>query len=89
MKSSRKDNLTDVAEALAALTAQPPQQQPNPPGTVIAADGTIVTLGQQSVANTSLSSAQTSTNSVEKKRGLGNGNFHLDVQCVRNLIQKT
>lgn len=67
MKFTRKDNLTDVAEALATIAAQPKPQQQNPPGTVIAADGTIVTLGQQTPPNTSLSSAQTSTNSVEKK----------------------
>ena len=47
---ARKDNLTDIAQNLPAMTpnngsgANEPSQ---PSGTVIASDGTIVTLGQE------------------------------------------
>lgn len=44
MQPSRKDALTDVAQNLPQMQTRPPEQ---PEGTVIAADGTVITLGEE------------------------------------------
>ncbi len=65
----RKDNLTDVAEILPVMTGdnrengKEPSVSARPLGTVIANDGTLVTLGSQGGRNASLSSTQTDMNS--------------------------
>ena len=59
MRPSRKDNLTDVVVNLPAMANGGTNK---PAGTVVASDGTRVTLGQRAGKNTSLSSAKNSMN---------------------------
>ncbi len=54
-RAKHKDNLTDVIEILSPLLSDDDGQPAAPAGTVIAADGTVVTLGSQDKKNTSFS----------------------------------
>ncbi len=59
MKTSQKDNLTDVVENLPAMTSE---NEKKPVGTVAANDGTRITLGQRTSKTTSFSLAKRSMN---------------------------
>ena len=61
---SQKDNLTDVAQNISTAPANP--QPAVPAGTVVAHDGTIVTLGQDNKQNTNLSSPSEGMNLGKK-----------------------
>lgn len=59
MNLSQKDNLTDIAQS---LPATPPPSSNAKPGTVVASDGTRVTLGAQGVTKPASSLPQRGTN---------------------------
>ena len=65
METSRKDNLTDVAQNLPAMSSG---NEGKPAGTVVSNDGTRVTLGEQGRSNTSFSSPQRGMNMGSKKK---------------------
>ncbi len=65
MQIQRRDALTDVAQNLPAMSggnnAQSPVQTP-PAGSVVASDGTVVTLGNQAGQNAAILPASKGSN---------------------------
>ncbi len=58
----RKDGLTDLVQALQSAAKNEPKTPPPPPGTVIAADGSVVTLDKHPTHTASVASTQEGTN---------------------------
>lgn len=65
MQTNKKDAMTDLAQNLPAMAQRPANRAE---GTVVAADGTIVTLGEKPANSASVSIPQGGTNQgVETK----------------------